>query len=105
MVWDVDANCIRLSYPSLLAVFAEQILSKESDIAGETKLERAATRYISFLDKQDRRKVVDCWSLLGGLLAARTFPGQFLSDLFAYHMDFGLLDSCANIPVCLWPKK
>lgn len=96
---DVDANRTKLLYLSLLRVFTEQVLCSESQIAEEPELERAAMRFILFLNAQDRREVLALLSLPGGLQHVQKVLRHILLYLYGYHTDFESISWCAHISV------
>lgn len=76
---EVDSSCIKIFYPTLLRIFAEQALCTESDVAREPGLETARWHYILFLHTEGRRPVLDRRSLFRGLNLVQTYPVTFCS--------------------------
>jgi len=103
VVSDIDEACIRDSYPSLLLVFARQLVNGESDITGSTEELEAARTYIKAMEEKEAR--VDMEEACGpnGFPAMQRLPNYLLTFLSNYHQEYKLVGTLRTVPPTLWP--
>ena len=101
---DMDSDCINRCLPSLVLVFAEQVLNPDSDINCDDSTEAAARVFIKEMGALDKRDRLTRWTVPGGLFPSQNVPAHILEHLSQMHFDMSLRDLCRNIPIHQWSE-
>ena len=99
---DVDEECVKVSIPSLLDVFASQLLNEDSDITGSEEVLRAARDYTHRRDSIRSRTVRNAWSTPPGMHGMQTFPKDVLEYISGRFEDPKVSVAYRNIPYTSW---
>ena len=99
---DVDEECVKVSIPSLLDVFASQLLNEDSDITGSEEVLRAARDYTHRRDSIRSRTVRNAWSTPPGMHGMQTFPKDVLEYISCKFEDPKVSVAYRNIPYTSW---
>lgn len=102
---EADRRCFELMRPSLLLVFASQVLNEASDIVEGPDVVAAARRFCAASSKQGTEMRRNVWMTRAGLPPLQVFPihvTHFVSQTF---FDGALFHDAKYIPCNLWSEK
>lgn len=102
---EADDSCLLKSMPSILEVFARQILNDESDINESEEIHEAARRYLQGKASAEDTRRKDLWRTPRGLPAVQSFPNHIVFMLPQYFDDMDLFLHGKHLPCTVWSEK
>lgn len=102
---DVDSDVVRQSMPSLVLVFAKQVLSDASDIVGNDEVVAAAKKYISAIENTETQLRLASAHGPPGFPPYQTLPDYLLRFMSVFHIDKTFYDKLQGIPPHSWPRR
>ena len=88
---DKDEDCFNQCKPSLVEVFAEQVLNEESDIIGTDEVRNAAATFLRLIRASRTNHVAENWEAPSGLSPMQYLPEHILHFLSSLYSDYSLL--------------
>lgn len=85
--WDSDLDCALKMRPSLLRMFAEQVLCSDSDISEYEEVRTAADRYLKMSSSEVEVQRKSIWKAPPDVHLFSHFQAIFSSSSSQYHMD------------------
>lgn len=102
---NADITCMAKMMPSLLKVFAEQVMNPESDIEDGEYFQKVARDILcsSTCAVEKRRRNVS--QVPKGMTGTQTFPKHITLYISQYHPDMKLDEKAQHLPCSLWSEK
>jgi DNA modification methylase len=99
---DIDNDCLQLSMPSLVEVFAEQILSDNSDISGTSEVQDAAATYLRLTRSARSIDLSMNWTAPPGLSPMQYLPPHILHFVSGIYLDYSLYRTYQRVAYRKW---
>lgn len=96
--WDWDDDCHHKFMPSLVGVYACQVLANKSDLTDQNEQESAHVHQAAVKSKM-LRESLDSHGCPPGLLAIQIFQEPLVSYLYTTHLEYSVLHLACQCPI------
>lgn len=100
-----DSECFQPALPSLVEMYARQVLNPELGIEDGKEVKTAARAFILAMRMISSKRRKDDCSLPVGLPAVQTFPPDIVHSLGRIYKDVTLYEKYRHIPLLQWSDK
>ena len=102
---DKDPECIEHALPSVVQVFAKQVLNANSDITQPPEIEEAAHVFLRYRKKVQDSHVSDAWKSPPGLPPLQYLPEHILRYIATTYKDYSMLIQYKHASYIKWSTK